>query len=252
MIVIMETNHDKSLKLLGNAPLYIQVKQRLLEALAQGIWKAGDLIPSEMELAELYDVSQGTIRKAIEDLSAENLLVRRQGKGTFVETHQEERSRYRFLHLMHDHGYEINFSTRILLCQHLLGPKDVCDSLELPPETLMLHIRRLMSNGDVPTVLEDIWLPSHRFEGLNLDVLQAWNGTMYGLFEGQFGVHMVRAHEKLKAVRANNLAMEYLKVEKDTSLLEISRISYTYENQAIELRVALNLTRDFHYFNTLN
>ena len=64
-----------------------------------GEWKPGEIIPSEVELAARYKVSQGTVRKAIDELAADNLLVRRQGKGTFVATHNEDRVQFRFLRL---------------------------------------------------------------------------------------------------------------------------------------------------------
>jgi len=84
------------------SPLYQQIKGLILQSLQAGEWKPGEAIPSEMELAARYRVSQGTVRKAIDELSTENLLTRRQGKGTFVTTHAEEQVQYRFLKLVPD------------------------------------------------------------------------------------------------------------------------------------------------------
>src|SRR5262249_48395134 len=86
------------------SPLYRQIKSLLVQDLQAGVWKAGEMIPSEFELASRFQVSQGTVRKAIDDLAAENLLTRRQGKGTFVATHAEQTTRYRFLRLAADDG----------------------------------------------------------------------------------------------------------------------------------------------------
>ena len=86
------------------SPLYQQIKGLILQSLQAGEWKPGDLIPSELELAGRFRVSQGTVRKAIDELSADNLLVRRQGKGTFVATHSEQQVQYRFLRLEPDSG----------------------------------------------------------------------------------------------------------------------------------------------------
>ena len=80
-------------------PLYVQIKRLLTQGLQAGEWKPGEAIPSEMELARRYGVSQGTVRKAIDELAAENLVVRRQGRGTFVATHHEARTQFRFLRL---------------------------------------------------------------------------------------------------------------------------------------------------------
>ena len=86
------------------SPLYRQIKGLILKSLQAGEWKPGESIPSEMDLATRFRVSQGTVRKAIDELAAENLLVRRQGKGTFVATHAEQHVQYRFLKLVPDVG----------------------------------------------------------------------------------------------------------------------------------------------------
>src|SRR5919107_1676673 len=86
------------------SPLYQQIKGLILQSLQAGEWKPGEAIPSEMDLAARFRVSQGTVRKAIDELASENLLVRRQGKGTFVSTHAEQHVRYRFLKLAPDDG----------------------------------------------------------------------------------------------------------------------------------------------------
>src|SRR5437868_7695846 len=85
-------------------PLYEQIKMLLTNSLVAGEWKPGEAIPSEMDLAARYHVSQGTVRKAIEELAAEAILTRRQGKGTFVASHSEPSYQYRFLRLEPDSG----------------------------------------------------------------------------------------------------------------------------------------------------
>ena len=84
------------------SPLYQQIKGLVLQSLQAGEWKPGDTIPSEFELAARYKVSQGTVRKAIDELAKDHLLVRRQGKGTFVATHAEQQVQFRFLKLKPD------------------------------------------------------------------------------------------------------------------------------------------------------
>ena len=86
------------------SPLYRQIKGLITRGLQAGDWKPGEAIPSETELAARFGVSQGTVRKAIDELAAENLVVRRQGRGTFVATHHEERAQFRFLRLRRDGG----------------------------------------------------------------------------------------------------------------------------------------------------
>src|SRR5574340_1528944 len=105
-------------------PLYEQIKLLITQSLIVGEWHPGDAIPSEVELAKRFKVSQGTVRKAIDELAEENILVRRQGKGTFVATHSEEGSRYRFLRITRseEHTSELQ-SPKDLVCRLLLEKK---------------------------------------------------------------------------------------------------------------------------------
>src|SRR5258708_12012515 len=85
-------------------PLYRQIKTLITQSLVSGEWRPGDLIPSEIELANRFSVSQGTVRKAIGELADQNLLVRQQGKGTFVASHSEERSQFPYFRITPDPG----------------------------------------------------------------------------------------------------------------------------------------------------
>src|SRR5690606_23219620 len=113
------------------SPLYQQIKGLLLQSLDRGDWKPGEAIPSELELAARFQVSQGTVRKAIDELAAENLLLRRQGKGTFVDTHYEAKVRFRFLRLTYDDGKQAVSGSQILGCQRVKAPGDIAALLEL-------------------------------------------------------------------------------------------------------------------------
>ena len=113
------------------SPLYQQIKALITQALQSGEWKPGEMIPSEVDLAARFKVSQGTVRKAIDELSAENLVVRRQGKGTFVATHHEERAHFRFLRLMPDAGDAHNPDNKIIEVKRLRAPADVARLLDM-------------------------------------------------------------------------------------------------------------------------
>src|SRR5215207_9575475 len=96
-------------------PIYVKVRALLEDALERGEWAPGEAIPSEFELADCFHVSQGTMRKAIDALAADNLVVRRQGRGTFVATHTEERtSLFRFLRIRRNDGAEVSPVSRLL------------------------------------------------------------------------------------------------------------------------------------------
>ena len=187
------------------SPLYRQIKELLVQSLDRGEWKPGELIPSEIDLAARFQVSQGTVRKAVDELAAEHLLLRRQGKGTFVATHHEARVRYRFLRLAADDEAQAGSGraeSRILECRRLRAPAEIARGLELRAGEAVIMIRRLLCMDTTPTVVDDIWLPGASFRGLTLELLTANKAPMYGLFESEFGVSMVRADEKLRAVAA--------------------------------------------------
>ena len=234
------------------APLYRQIKGLLTRGLNSGEWRPGEPIPSEIELAARYGVSQGTVRKALDELASENLLVRRQGRGTFVATHHEPRTQFRFLRLRPDHGAAPGpMLSRILECKRLRAPGDIARALGLRTGEGVVVIRRLLSFDGRPVVLDEIWLPGAQFRGLNAERLGAYEGPLYGLFESEFGTRMIRASEKLRAVGADAVAAKALEVASGAPLLLVERISYTYEDRPVEVRRGLYCTREHHYFNEL-
>ena len=236
------------------SPLYQQIKALILQGLQSGEWKPGEVIPSEMDLATRYRVSQGTVRKAIDELAAENLLVRRQGKGTFVATHAEQHVQYRFLRLMPDKGNlqsEGPAQRDIIDCKRLRASAEIARALALRTGDSVLQARRVLSFGGRPTILEDLWLPGAPFKGLTAERLSQYHGPMYALFETEFGVRMVRAQEKIRAVLPDAAQAAQLKIDTHTPLLSVERIAYTYNDTPMELRRGLYLTDTHHYHNEL-
>ncbi|MEW6695030.1 putative HTH-type transcriptional regulator YurK [Tepidimonas thermarum] len=237
------------------SPLYQQIKGLLLQSLQAGEWRPGDLIPSEVELAARFKVSQGTVRKAIDELAADNLLVRRQGKGTFVATHAEQHIQYRFLRLHPDVGTldsEGPATREVLGCRRVRASADVAAALQLRPGDTVVQVTRVLAFHGTPTILEDLWLPGTAFRGLTLATLAEHPGPMYALFETQFGVRMVRAEERIKAVAAHEVAAERLQVPPGTPLLSVERLAYTYNDVPMELRRGLYRTDRHHYRNELS
>ena len=236
------------------SPLYQQIKTLILRSLQGGEWRPGEAIPSEIDLAARFKVSQGTVRKAVDELAAENLLVRRQGKGTFVATHAEEQVQYRFLRLASDVTEGVQGSTRreFLDCRRLVAPADVAVSLQLPQGEQVAEVRRVLHFSGQPVVLDDIWLPARLFKGLTADRLSEYRGPMYGLFETEFGVRMIRAEEKLRAVAAHGGEATLLGVAPGAPLLSVERLAFTYNDQPVELRRGLYRTDRHYYRNELS
>lgn len=234
------------------SPLYQQIKALITQSLQSGEWKPGELIPSENELAVRFKVSQGTVRKAIDELSAENLVVRRQGKGTFVATHHEARSQFRFLRLLPDEGTPQYPENKIIEVKRLRAPAEVARSLNIKSGDSVVFLRRVLSFSGVPTILDELWLPGVIFKGLTAERLNEYKGPMYGLFETEFGTHMIRASEEIRAVCADQFVSQLLNVPIGTPLLNVERVSFTYGDKPVELRRGLYLTSAHYYQNELS
>lgn len=236
------------------SPLYRQIKALIVNGLHMGEWRPGEPIPSEIELASRFQVSQGTVRKAIDELATENLLLRRQGKGTFVATHAEQKVRFRFLKLVPDNGErgsEGPATRRIVDCKSMRAPLDIARALALRAGEPVFLAKRVLSFGGRPVVLEDIWLPAAHFKGLTAERLSNHAGPMYALFETEFAIRMVRADEKIRAVSANETQQVLLNVRAGDPLLFVERIAFTYRDQPMELRRGYYRTDAHHYHNTL-
>lgn len=234
------------------SPLYQQIKALITQSLQSGEWKPGELIPSEVELASRFKVSQGTVRKAIDELASENLVVRRQGKGTFVATHHEVRAQFRFLRLMPDVGEPHHPENKVIEVKRLRAPAEVARLLEIKSADSVIFIKRVQSFDGTPTILEELWLPGLIFKGLTAERLIEYKGPMYGLFETEFGTRMIRATEKIRAINADDNIAELLKIAPGTPLLSVERVSYTYGDKPVEVRRGLYLTDCHHYQNELS
>lgn len=234
------------------SPLYRQIKALITDGLRTGEWKPGALIPSEKELAVRFGVSQGTVRKAVDELAAENLLVRRQGRGTFVASHHEARAQFRFLRLRPDDGDDAGAMTsQVLECRRQRAPIEIARALELRAGEAVLQIRRLLSFEGEPAVLDEIWLPGAAFRGLTIERLAAYHGPLYALFESEFGTRMIRARERVRAVAATDDVAARLGVPPGEPLLLVERVTCTYEDRPVEVRRGFYVTRRHHYFNEL-
>lgn len=234
------------------SPLYQQIKTLLLQSLDQGEWKPGEAIPSELDLAARFQVSQGTVRKAIDELAADNLVIRRQGKGTYVSTHNEAKVRYRFLRLTPDDGHQPTTSSEIIACHRVKAPPEIAALLSLRTVDTVINIQRVLSFDNTPTILDHIWLPAQVFKGMTTDAIMQNREPLYAWFEGQFGVSMVRADESIRAVAADEVIAQRLQVSVGSPLLQVERVAYTYGERPMEVRQGLYITNHFHYRNSLN
>jgi GntR family transcriptional regulator len=225
-------------------PLYEQIKGLLTQSLVAGEWKPGESIPSETDLASRYKVSQGTVRKAIDALAAENVLVRRQGKGTFVQ--------HRFLRIVADDGGAVATHSVLLGFARGRANSEVGQDLRLHAGSAVYWITRTLNVGARALVLDEIVLPAESFAGLDQDALANTKGSWYSLYESAFGVRAIRAREQIKAVAASEYLAKSLRVMRGAPLLRVDRVTYTYDDKPIEWRRGWCSTEGHHYINELS
>ena len=232
-------------------PLYEQIKILLTQSLIAGEWRPGESIPSEIELAGRFRVSQGTVRKAIDELAAENILVRRQGKGTFVATHAEPQVRHRFLRVIADSGEREPVESRLVECKRGKALAVAGKALGLKAGAAIFTIKRLLVFSGQPMIFDQIVLPEPMFKGLNAEKIAAYKSSYYNLYESQYGVRMIRAEERLKAVIADPEAARQLEIKPGAPLLYVDRIAYTYDDRPVEWRRGYCNTNTHCYVNEL-
>jgi GntR family transcriptional regulator len=230
-------------------PLYIQIKKRIIESLVSSEWVPGQSIPSEMALAKKYNVSQGTVRKAIDDLVADKILIRRQGKGTFVSSHNEENIQLRFLRLTEKSGKKEKLENKLISFEREKASNQIAKVLGINTSSTLISIKRLLTFNGKPLILDFIKIPSVSFRGLTSEKVVEKKGSMYRMYETDFGIQMLHADEKIKAVAANKESSSNLNISEGSPLLSVERLSYTYDAKPIEWRLGLCVTLD-HYYKT--
>lgn len=229
----------------GFRPLYKQVRDILTRRLAEGVWPPGAMLPSEQELAASLAVSQGTVRKALDAMAAENLIVRRQGRGTFVAQQDDERVLFHFFRLTGDDGSHVFPESEVESVRLEKAGRDEIDRLALASGDRVVRIQRTRSLGGRPVVAERLSLPAARFPGL--EKRQDLPNNLYGLFAHAYGVSIARASERLKAVAADAEAAARLQLAEGTPVLAIERTAFSVIGDPVEWRMSLCATDGFHY-----
>lgn len=235
----------------GFRPLYAQVRDLFLQRLASGEWRAGDQLPAEPRLAVEMGVSQGTVRKALNELAGQNRVVRRQGKGTFVASCTPDRALFQFFHLVGEDGSRALPESRVVSCRAGKANATERRRLEVGQPAAVLRITRSRALAGQTMITERIVLPAARFPGLERTPREQIPNTLYALYEHRFGLSVARAEERLRAVAAAALDERLLGVARGRPLLEVDRIARGHDGGVLEWRVSRCDTRHHHYLNTL-
>jgi GntR family transcriptional regulator len=226
-------------------PLYARLRDRLVDRIRSGEWKPGQLIPNEFEIAAEFGVSQGTARKAIGELASERLVLRRQGRGTFVVEHTPAHVLFRFFNLFDAAGAPVIPDSRDASAS--LGRGDAAERamLSLEPGARVIRIARTRTRNGRPFIKETIAVPEALFPGL-VDGPEIPN-TLYDLFQKTYGILVMRTDDRLSAVAADAQAATTLGIAVGAPLLRIDRIAFTLDDKPIEWRVSLCHLDGAHY-----
>ena len=230
---------------LASAPLYQQVKSRLVARIQGGDWKPGDAIPNEFAIAGELGVSQGTVRKALQEMTAENLLVRRQGRGTFVQRHTPETMLFRFFNFHGPDGQPIVPQTLQVKAREGVVRGDERRRIGLEAGAGVVRIDRVRGFGDRPFVFERIAVPLDLFPGLaDCDPIP---NTLYDHFQQVYGVTVVDGEERVQAAVADEKEARLLAVPEGTPLLSLDRVIRSFQSRPVEWRVSLCALNGSHY-----
>jgi GntR family transcriptional regulator len=236
---------------LASSPLYKEVKARLTQGLAGGEWKAGEAIPSESRLAERFNVSIGTIRKAIDELVADRILLRHQGRGTFVATHSLDRTLFYFFHIVGKDGSRELPVTELLSFRKARANATESERLGLARATPVFRVQNVLKLSGKPVIFDEIAIPGALFADLDESAFAQREGTIYGLYQARYGITVTRISERLSAARPPARTAALLELTSASPALVIKRVAYTYDDTPVESRTSWVNTERHEYLSDL-
>ncbi len=247
----MDDNEDDQ-STASHQPLYARVKSLITRRIASGEWKPGSLIPNEFQLAAAFNVSQGTVRKALIAIEAERLIVRRQGLGTYVARHTRERSLFHFFRIVDLKDRKFEPWSEALALKTISATRKLAQQLEIEPGTPLTYITRMRTLDAVPAIVESIYVPTHLLPGLQIEIGAQMIDEMYVIYQERYGITIAHASERIAAVLATPEDHKILGIEEGLPLLEITRVARDVVKTAIELRISRCRSDLFRYVSELN
>ncbi len=233
-------------------PLYRAVKRALLRAIENGALAPGAALDNETALAAAFAVSIGTLRQAVGELVAEHILVRRQGRGTFVATHSAERFLFQFFHVERSDGLREAPSVELLNFERGRLDDEAAEALgRKSGDGAWLFENRLVLQGRA-VVHDRIVLPAALFRTFSEKRLRERPGTIYRLYQDEFAITVVRALERARAIAAERGTARVLGVSAGTPMLQVRRTALTFGDKPVEYRVSTLHTAVHDYVQTLS
>jgi GntR family transcriptional regulator len=229
----------------GFRPLYRQVYDYLKRQIADGHWGPAEALPSEQALAGGLGVSQGTVRKALDAMAAEQLVERRQGKGTYVAAHTEERALFRFFRLATPEGERPAPASADEARKVRPAAPEEAGRLALAPGETVHVIERTRLMDGAPVIYETIIAPERLFPGLSMR--PELPNALYELYQRSYGVTISLVEEQLRADIARKTDVRRLGLPLGAPLLHIDRVAFGLDGGPAELRISRCDTRRFVY-----
>ena len=226
-------------------PLYAQVKQHLIQRIVDQVWAPGSALPSEYKLGVELGVSQGTVRKALDEMAAEKLVVRKQGRGTFVSEHTHEQELFHFFRLVDQHDQQYVPTSQVLSVEHSESTEYESKALGLAEGSLITRISRLRLLNGRPAIVETISVPRDLIS--DFPDRSAMPNSLYRFYQQSHGISVLRAVERIKVVLANDNEADLLGIARDVPLLEVERVAESIDGRLVELRVSRLVTDECRY-----
>jgi GntR family transcriptional regulator len=217
-------------------PKYLQISAWLRESIQVGRYKTDERLPSEIELSQMCRVNRNTLRQAIGELTAQGMLKKVKGLGTFVTASEPVALKHKLNRIssfgqeLHQAGVREN--TRLLEKGYETAPKHVAQSLALSPDSRVIAVRRLRIGDDLPLIYEETYLPVDLFDGiLEMDL----TGSMYEIFTQEFSVALARCEQTIRAVNLNKRVAPLLGLKANGAALYMESVTYNDRNMPVEV-----------------
>jgi GntR family transcriptional regulator len=225
-------------------PLYLQVRDLVLERITTGTWKPGAMLPAEVDLARELGISSGTVRKALDALEAEHVVSRRQGKGTFVSSNAAQGLASRYDNVRDRDGRRIAGLPRGGEVASGRASAAERERLRLDDGERVVRIKRVHLRADRPFMYEAAVLPARHFPELHerKQVLQRITDLAQ-----EFGLVLGRGSESVSVAMAGAAEARALGVTKGKPVLRLDRVVCTIDGRPVEWRVAFCHLQDEAY-----
>ena len=233
-------------------PLYRVVKRSLLSAIESGGCAPGETLPSESEIAAAMGVSIGTLRRAVDELAAEHILVRRQGRGTFVATHSTDRFLFQFFHVERSDGLREAPAVELVSFERVKLDEAVAERLGLRAGEPAFQVENRLALQGRAVMLDRLTLPAGLFKGLTEKRLRERPSTLYQLYQSEFGITVIRALERARATAADRRVSRLLGLAAGLPVMQVHRIALTFGDKPVEHRESIIDTAQHDYVNLLS